>query len=126
MFLRNLQNSQEKTYVRVYFLMIKLQVCGLLFSCEFCDIFKNTFFTEHLRATTFEPNITYSMQKPLVAKNHKNFSNSYVSICSAIRVRIFKNKYFDTLSSYHFCCTASKCNEKENLRYLGCINPSHC
>ena len=22
-----------------------------LFSCEFCDIFKNVFFTEHLRAT---------------------------------------------------------------------------
>ena len=24
-----------------------------VFSCEFCEIFKNTFFTEHHRATTF-------------------------------------------------------------------------
>ena len=25
----------------------------LVFSCEFCEVFKNTFFTEHLRTTTF-------------------------------------------------------------------------
>ena len=25
-----------------------------MFSCEFCKIFENTFFTEHLRATAYE------------------------------------------------------------------------
>ena len=56
-----LQNSQESTCARVYFL-IKLQadVCKLtllkkrlaqVFSCEFCKISKNTFFIEHLRVT---------------------------------------------------------------------------
>ena len=25
-----------------------------MFSCKFCEIFKNTFFTEHLRATNSE------------------------------------------------------------------------
>ena len=39
MFLNILQNSQENTCARISFL-IKLQV----FSCEFCEIFKNTFF----------------------------------------------------------------------------------
>ena len=54
------QNSQENTYARVYFL-VKLQVdaCNLIkketlaqvFSCEFCEIFKNTYFTEHFWKT---------------------------------------------------------------------------
>ena len=58
--LENSQNSQENTCTRVSFL-IKLQVeaCNLIeketlaevFSCEFCEIFKITFFTEHLRVT---------------------------------------------------------------------------
>ena len=46
MFLKISQNSRENTFARVSFL-IKLQV----FYCEFCEIFKNTFFTEHLQKT---------------------------------------------------------------------------
>ena len=69
------QNSQENTCGRVSFLL-KLQawpslfftkvagrVCNfskketlaLLFSCEFCEISKNSSFTEHLRATSGKP-----------------------------------------------------------------------
>ena len=47
------QNSQENTCARVSFL-IKLQekeILAQVFSCEFCDISKNTFFTEYLLAT---------------------------------------------------------------------------
>ena len=56
-FLEILQNSQENTCVRVSFL-IKLQVLKKetltqVFSCEFCEISKNTFFREHLWATAF-------------------------------------------------------------------------
>ena len=55
-----LQNSQESTCAGVYFLLklqasacnsIKKQTLAQVFSCEFCEIFKNTFFTEHLQAT---------------------------------------------------------------------------
>ena len=59
-FLKISQNSQENTCARVSFL-IKLQVSGLqvfnfikkktlaqVFSWEFCKVFKNTFFIEHL------------------------------------------------------------------------------
>ena len=55
------QNSQEKTCTRVIFLneVAGLQACNFIkketvaqvFSCEFCEIFKNTFFTEHLWTT---------------------------------------------------------------------------
>ena len=33
---------------------IKKETLAQMFSCEFCEIFKNIFFVEHLRATTFE------------------------------------------------------------------------
>ena len=33
------------------FLVYKVNQRVILFSCEFCEISKNTFFTEHLRAT---------------------------------------------------------------------------
>ena len=59
-FLKILQNSQENTCTRVLFLIklqaeacnfIKKETLAQVFSCEFCEIFKNTFFTGHLRAT---------------------------------------------------------------------------
>ena len=40
---------KENTCVRVSFLrFIKTEILPQLFSCEFCEISKNTFFTEHL------------------------------------------------------------------------------
>ena len=33
---------------------IKKETLAQVFSCEFCEISKNTFFTEHLLATAFE------------------------------------------------------------------------
>ena len=54
---RCLQNSQENTCGRDS-ILIKLQAEGCkketlvqVFSCEFCEISENTFFTEHLRTT---------------------------------------------------------------------------
>ena len=45
----------KKNYKRDFSFIIKETLAQVL-SCEFCDIFKNTFFTEHLRATAF---VTY-------------------------------------------------------------------
>ena len=39
MFLKFSQDSQENIFVRVFFFKIKAEV----FSCEYCEIFKNTF-----------------------------------------------------------------------------------
>ena len=46
MFLEILQNSQENTCARDSF--IKKESLARELSCEFCEISKNTFFTEHL------------------------------------------------------------------------------
>ena len=63
MFFEISQNSQENTYARVSFLIklqapdpqfIKKETLAEEFSYEFCEIFKNTFFTDHLRATASE------------------------------------------------------------------------
>ena len=59
-FLKTLQNSQENTCSRFSFWIIMLQALGNfikkgtpapVFSCEFFEIFKNIYFTEHLRMT---------------------------------------------------------------------------
>ena len=61
-FLEISQNPQDNTFARASFL-IKLQACcnfikketlAQVFSCDFCEISKNTFFTEHLWATASE------------------------------------------------------------------------
>ena len=48
------QNSQENTWLTTMLLMIQKEACNFIkneilaqvFSCEFCEIFKNTFLTE--------------------------------------------------------------------------------
>ena len=58
-FLEISQNSQENTCARVSFLIklqaacnfIKKETLAQVFSCEFCEISKKTFFTEHLWVT---------------------------------------------------------------------------
>ena len=56
-----LQNSQENTCATASFVIklqasacnfIKKETLARVFSFDFCEICKNTFFTEHLRATT--------------------------------------------------------------------------
>ena len=55
-FLKISQISQEETCARDSFLIRLLQACNFIkkealsqvFSCEICEIFKNTFFIEHL------------------------------------------------------------------------------
>ena len=51
-FLKNSKNSQENTCVGVsvfFEIFIKKKATEQVFFCEFCKIFKNTFFTENLR-----------------------------------------------------------------------------
>ena len=75
-FLKISQNSQENTCARVSFL-IKLQDWGLqlfekrdsgsgVFACKFCEISKNTFFTEHLWTTASGMAISRSTLRRLV------------------------------------------------------------
>ena len=57
MFLEIPQNSQENTRARASFLIklacnfLKKEALAQVFSCEFREISKNTFFIEHLWAT---------------------------------------------------------------------------
>ena len=59
MFLEISQNSQENTCARVSFSIklrkacnfIKKETLAQVFFCEFCEISRNNFFTEHLRMT---------------------------------------------------------------------------
>ena len=64
LFLKISQNSQENTCARVSFLInckseacnfIRKETLALMFSGEFCEIFKNTYFEEHLQTTASTP-----------------------------------------------------------------------
>ena len=62
-FLKTSQNLLANICARVSFLLklqvlacnfIKKETLAQVFSCEFSEIFKNTFFTEHLQTTAFK------------------------------------------------------------------------
>ena len=68
MFLEISQNSQENTCARVSFLIkacnfIKKETLAQVLSCKFCEIFKKTFFTEHLWATASKKVIVILVEK---------------------------------------------------------------
>ena len=57
-FLKISQNSQENTCTRVSSrlrstTLLKKETLAQVFSCKFCEISKNTFFTKHLRWLLF-------------------------------------------------------------------------
>ena len=85
-FLEISQNSRETTCARVYFLIKLLAACNLIkretlaqvFSCEFCEISQNTFFTEHLWATA-------SVSLQIMTRKiffFKNYTQNVVEKCS--------------------------------------------
>ena len=57
-FLETPENPQKNTCAESLF--IKEETPAQVFSCEFCEISKNTFFTEHLHKTTSD--FTFSLQ----------------------------------------------------------------
>ena len=79
-FLEISQNSQENTCARVSFLIklqaetcnfIKKETLAQVFSCEFCEISKNTFFIEHFWTTASKLMITSSFHYNPFGAAHK-------------------------------------------------------
>ena len=75
-FLKIPQNSQENTGARAsFFSKLRAEACNFIkrlaqvFRCEFWEISKNIYFTEHLRATTSDRNIFHPTSfKPPIAQ----------------------------------------------------------
>ena len=60
-----------------------MEVSGGLFSCEFCEISKNTFFTKHLRATA---SVKIEMQvKIMTSKLMSLHTTSMASLASVLQ-----------------------------------------
>ena len=112
-FLKRLQNSQENTCARVHFL-IKLQARAFLkrslaqkFFCVFCEIFKNTFFIEHLLwlcQEWFYPRSGSSQEAEYTLYNYITYSK-YVKISRHSQLNHRLSQY----ASKHFktCCCFS-------------------
>ena len=90
-FLEVSQNSQENTCARVSFLIklldsawnfIKKETLAQVSSCEFCEVSKNNFFTQHLRTTA-------SVMMLLMTSSNDQFRSSHQK-CS-IKKGVLKN-----------------------------------
>ena len=66
MFLETPENPQENTCAESLF--IKKETPAQVVSCEFCEISKNIFFTEHLRATASFFHVSNGSKKHLEFK----------------------------------------------------------
>ena len=99
MFLEISQKSQENSCARVSLLgKLQTEACNFLsketlaemFSCEFCEISYNTFFTEHLWATASQlgnkmilvehyddPGLSYEKTAKIIVSMFRNPSNIY-------------------------------------------------
>ena len=82
-FLKISQNSQENTCSRVFFLIklrasnfIKKETLAQVLSCEFCEIFKNIFFREHLRVTASGFTVTLHQYLLNIYQVFTKFKNS--------------------------------------------------
>ena len=106
MFLEISQNSQENTCAKVYFLIIANVACNFIkketlaqvFSCEFCEIYKNTFFhrTPLVAASGSQNNV----QRIICAEERKNsvllyddvyLTGGYIVILCVSRIRVKEN-----------------------------------
>ena len=114
MFLEISQNSQENICTRVSFL-IKLQVCNLIkketvaqvFSCEFCEISKNTFFYKTPLVAASENNVT-------MQTTAKFASNSTANI------KLSKHLSFFSLHFEQVLYEKWKCSRKKIMRLSSC------
>ena len=64
----------------------KKETLTRVFSCEFCEIFKNTFFTEHLWTTASKHQISTRVNQ----KKTKSSRNDYV-MCTCFKFWLMKN-----------------------------------
>ena len=62
-FLTISQNSQDNTCARRACNFVKKETLAKVFSCEICKFFKNTFFTEQLRALASAKSHEYIQKK---------------------------------------------------------------
>ena len=64
------QNSQESTCAKASFLTLKKDTPAQVFSCEFYESSKNTFFAEHLRWTASEFISHIDVELRVILKRH--------------------------------------------------------
>ena len=88
-FLKISQNSQENTCAWIFFFnrlktltacnFIKKETLAQMLSCESCEIFKKTYFAEHLRTTAFESGAHLSSNFRKFFKGDKQISEYFES-----------------------------------------------
>ena len=71
--------GKHLVHILFFFLIIKKETLAQVFSCKFCKIFKNIFFTEHPRATAFVKKQALNQSNGFLLSN--SLITFQVSIC---------------------------------------------
>ena len=59
-----------------------------MFSCEFCEISQNTFFTEHVRATDFVGELSIFQEYFAKVKECSTFNNKNQNIIISVPIKL--------------------------------------
>ena len=98
MLLKVSQNSQENTTVLEsifkFILWFILESILKVFSCEICEIFKRTFFTEQLRTTASAVGLL------IIYRYVEHFGGVITRYCAFISTQIVFNRFFNLFSMF--------------------------
>ena len=98
---------------------------ALVFSSEICEIFKNTFFTEHLRETTFDWNCWTQDVNRMYIRRSKDvlgvFWTSYIGSIYILYPASFVRNFLELLEQ--ICCKAPVSMSTLTLNIFSIVNP---
>ena len=114
-FLETSQNSQEHTCASVSF-----SVMAHVFSCEFCEISKNSFFTEHLwwLRLMLITIIRFGRYRILLASNCTFMSDSHYWGTIQIWQNLDEHQYYLTSTKSVICQIDTNCSPFQSLNML--------
>ena len=105
--------------------MLKKENTTQVLSCEYCKIFKNSFFIEHLRLLLLLMYFRRNIEKPRICFQICNFTKKrlqhkyfLVNIEKFLRTSILKKKTTTQVFSCEFCEIFKKSFFIEHLRWL--------
>ena len=101
---RNWQKQPPKVFYK-HCNFIKNGTLVQVLSCEFCEIVKNTFFTEHIQTAATEIDYNFVIQHLYFLKNKLKCNLTHVEHRSDLSIcTLFKFEHFGPLTRIRFVC----------------------
>ena len=98
---------RKKPVLVSFFIKLRLEACNFIekealaqvLSCKFCEISKNTFFTEHLRTNAFAWQIINSVVQEV---NHKKHLSCNFVLCISTKISVSQHQWYLCVPFFFF------------------------